>query len=52
MFLDDGLGGNSCMESASTDAITVRADLAKLGFLLSIDKRVWDPSLIQTWSLP
>ena len=28
MFLDDGLGGNSCEESASTDAIAVRADLA------------------------
>ena len=49
MFLDDGLGGNSCKESASTDAIAVRADLAKLGFLLSVDKCVWNPSLIQTW---
>ena len=49
MFLDDGLGGNSRKESASTDAIAVRADLAKLGFLLSVDKCVWEPSLIQTW---
>ncbi|CAH3174142.1 unnamed protein product, partial [Porites lobata] len=49
MFLDDGLGGNSCKESVSTDSIAVRADLAKLGFLLSVDKCVWDPSLIQTW---
>ena len=31
------------------DAIAVRVDLAKLGFLLSVDKCVWDPSLIQTW---
>ena len=48
MFLDDGLGGNTCKESASTDAIAVRADLAKLGFLLSVDKCVWDPSLRQS----
>ena len=40
MFLDDGLGGNSCKESASTDAMAVRVDLAKLGFLLSVDKWV------------
>ena len=45
MFLDDALGGNSCKESASTDAIAVRADLPKLGFLLSVDKCVWEPSL-------
>ena len=49
MFLDDGLGGNSCKGSASTDATAVRADLTKLGSLLSVDKCVWDPSLIQTW---
>ena len=49
MFLDDGLGGNSRKELASVDAIAVRGDLAKLGFLLSIDKCVWEPSLIQTW---
>ena len=49
MFLDDGLGDKSCKESASTDAIATRADLAKLGFLLSVHKCVWVPSLIKTW---
>ena len=31
------------------DAIAVRGDLARLGVLLSIDKCVWEPSLIKTW---
>ena len=48
MFLHNGLCGNSC-KGFSTDAIAVRGDLAKLGFLLSVDKCNWDPSLIQTW---
>ena len=47
IFLVDGLGGNSCMKSACTNAIAVRADLAKLGFRLSVDC-VWEPSFIQT----
>ena len=47
MFLDDGLGGNSCKGSASTDAIAVRADLARLGFFPSVDKYVWDNPLFR-----
>ena len=43
MFLDDGLRGSSWKESASTDAIDMRSDLAKLGFLLSVDECVWEP---------
>ena len=39
MFLDDDLGGNSYKGSASTDAIAVRADRAKLGFLNSKCRR-------------
>ena len=47
MFFDDGLGGNSCKGSASTDTIAVRADLARLGFFLSVDKCVWDNPLFR-----
>ena len=34
---------------APADAIAVRANLANLGFLLSANKCVWEPFLIQTW---
>ena len=47
MFLDDGLGGNSYKGSTSTDAIAVRADLARLGFFPSVDKYVWDNPLFR-----
>ena len=43
MLLDDELNGNSCKESAPTDA-----DLVKSGFLLNVVMCAWDPSLIQT----
>lgn len=48
MLLDDELNGNSCKESAPTDAMTVGADLVKSGFLLNVVMCAWDPSLIQT----
>jgi len=50
MLLDDELNGNSCKESAPTDAMAVGADLVKLGFLLNVVMCAWDPSLIQTCS--
>ena len=49
MFLDDDLRGNPSKEPASMDAMAVKGDLAKVGFVLSIDRCVWKPSLIQTW---
>lgn len=49
MFLDDGLGGNSSKESATVDAKAVKEDLGQLGFVLSENKCVWEPSLTQTW---
>ena len=49
MFLDDGLGGSSSKEIASADAKDVYNDLGRLGFLLSVSKCNWEPTLIQTW---
>lgn len=49
MFLDDGLGGNFPLESASVDAKEVEEDLCKLGFVLSDSKCSWEPEQIQTW---
>ena len=49
MFLDDGLGGNSSKQSATVDAKAVKEDLDRLGFVLSENKCVWEPSLTQTW---
>lgn len=49
MFLDDGLGGNSSLESASTDARVVETGLCKLGFVLNVSKCNWQPALVQTW---
>ena len=49
MFLDDGLGGNSSKEAATTDANAVKRDLGQLRFILSEGKCVWEPSLTQTW---
>ena len=49
MFLEDALGGNSSKESAAVDAKAVREDLSQLGFVLSENKCVWEPSLTRTW---
>ena len=49
MFLDYGLGGNSSLESASTDARVVDTGLCKLGFVLNVRKCNWQPALVQTW---
>lgn len=49
MFLDDGLGGNSPIETASADSKAVKGDLGKLGFGLSNNKCNWKPALTQTW---
>ena len=49
MFLDDGLGGNSSLESASVDAEAVETGLCTLGFTLSSSKCNWQPALVQTW---
>jgi len=38
MFLDDGLGGNSSLESASVDAEAVKTGLCMSGFTLSSSK--------------
>ena len=49
MFLDDGLGGYSSLESASVDAEAVETGLCTLGFTLSSSKCNWQPALVQTW---
>ena len=49
MFLDDGFGGNSSLESASADAHAVETCLCALGFTLSSSKCNWQPALVQTW---
>lgn len=47
--MDDGLGGNSSLESASADAQAVGTGLCTLGFTLSSSKCNWQPALGQTW---
>ena len=49
MFLDDGLAGNSSLESTLTDANVVETGLCKVGFVLSVSKCNWQPALVQTW---
>ena len=49
MFLDDGLGGSSSLQSATSVSQAVRRDLIQLGFLLSESKCFWEPLQIQTW---
>ena len=49
MFLDDGLGGNSSLQSASVDAEAVKTSLCTLDFTLSSSKCNWQPALVQTW---
>ena len=48
MVLNDGLGGNFPLESASVDAKEVK-DLCKLGFVLSDSNCSWELEQIQTW---
>ncbi len=49
MFLDDGLGGSSSLQSATLVSQAVKRDLIQLGFLLSESKCFWEPMQIQTW---
>ena len=48
MFLDDGLGGGSSIQSAILVSQVVR-DLIQFGFLLSDSKCLWNPMQKQTW---
>ena len=48
MFLDDGLVGNSSLESASVDAEAVKTGLCTLGFTLSSSRCNWQPCLVMS----
>ena len=49
MFLDDGLGGGSSIQSAILVSQAIKRDLIQFGFLLSDSKCFWNPMQIQTW---
>jgi len=51
MFLDDGLGSSSSKQSFTVDAKAVKEDVDQLGFVLSENKCIWEPSNTQTWFL-
>ena len=48
-FLDDGLGGSHTYEQALLSSKFVEQSLVEFGFLLSIEKCQWQPSLQITW---
>ena len=49
MFLDDGIAGCDKQEEALEMSMTVRSDLAKLGFILAEEKCDWVPSQKAIW---
>ena len=46
MFLDDGLGGASDLNTAEKLSMEVQKDLSELGFLLAVEKCNWQPQTI------
>lgn len=49
MYLDDGLAGSNNIDTASIVSEMVKADLERLGFLLSEEKCDWKPKQYTTW---
>ena len=49
MFLDDGIGGDKDYATAVKSSRYVRESLNELGFMLAIDKCVWEPTMVVIW---
>lgn len=49
VFLDDGLGAGTTLNSAKITSLQVHSDLLKFGLLPNEDKCVWNPQQIITW---
>ncbi|WP_143213444.1 reverse transcriptase domain-containing protein, partial [Acinetobacter baumannii] len=49
IFIDDGFGTKSVYEKAKQDAIFVKRSLELSGFVVNIQKSVWNPQQKLTW---
>ncbi|MEW8545049.1 MAG: reverse transcriptase domain-containing protein [Candidatus Thiodiazotropha sp.] len=49
MFLDDGIGGSSCFETAVETSRFVRNSIIEFGFLLANEKCNWEPVRQVVW---
>ena len=49
VYLDDGLGISESFEEASANALRVRADLIRSGFVINSKKSNWSPVTSLTW---
>ncbi|XP_062577375.1 uncharacterized protein LOC134239230 [Saccostrea cucullata] len=48
-FLDDGIGAESCLDSAKSVSIYIKEFFEKLGFLFADDKCEWFPTQYRVW---
>ena len=49
LFLDDGIGIEKCYEKAITNSNYVKSSLQQAGFVLNIEKSIWEPCKHLTW---